>query len=267
MNCIVCDSNKAVNLYADLKIKKCECGHCYYDNDLNIEEIKHIYSKEYFSGQEYSNYKADKVVIERNFKKKISKLFKYRKDGKLLEIGSAFGFFLELADQFYNVTGYEISAYAADYACKALNLNVKNSDFLTDNIEQSSFDMVCMYDTIEHLKYPNLYLNKVYDILKDDGYLIISTGDINSILAKIMGKYWRLIHPPSHIHYFSKYSLIQLLNNYNFKVIDIEYIGLWRSFMQLFDEFFKLKELSKFIPGSFYLNTFDIMEITAKKDK
>jgi hypothetical protein len=88
-----------------------------------------------------------------------------------------------------------------------------------------------------------------------------------------MSEKWRLIHPPTHIHYFSKKNLEQLLARCNFKVLHVSYPLIYRSARQIFYFMFLLnKKPSKLlekihaaIPESFYipLNTFDIMFMKA----
>ena len=113
-------------------------------------------------------------------------------------------------------------------------------------------------------------------MLKPNGHLFITTGDIDSKLAKSQGSRWRMIHPPSHLQYFSKNTLTKLLNSKGFEVIDVKYPGYWRSLGQILHGLFILGSNDKesimyillriVVPKRFglYLNTYDIMLVTAK---
>ena len=62
------------------------------------------------------------------------------------------------------------------------------------------------------------YLSKAYSETKAGGYIVITTGDISSLLAKIQRNNWRMIHPPTHLHYFSKRTLTKLLERIGYYV-------------------------------------------------
>lgn len=264
MICSVCQSTKATPLWPQIQIVKCECGHIYYNENLSKEQLSELYTGNYFKGEEYSNYLADKTVIQKNFVNRVKLLQKLQPQGKLLEIGSAYGFFLELAAKNYDVEGYEICEEAAKYASENLHLNVHWKDFLLANIPTDK-DIVCMFDCIEHLPHPELFIQKISTVLKTNGKLMITTGDINKLIPKMRGKKWRLIHPPTHIHYFSFDSLKRLLEKNGFRIVHKGYPGVYRSFNQLATSLLKTKEPVKSLPGYFWLNTFDIMEVVAEK--
>ena len=60
-----------------------------------------------------------------------------------------------------------------------------------------------MWDTIEHLKRPDLFVQKAAADLRPGGLIALTTGDIGSLNARLRGARWRMIHPPTHLHYFS----------------------------------------------------------------
>ena len=148
-------------------------------------------------------------------------------------------------------------------------------DFLKWNIKSVKYDIVCMWDTIEHLKRPDLFIKKINKVLKKDGLFALTTGDISSKIAKLRGKKWRLIHPPTHVHYFSRKTLVNLLTINDFEVVYVGYPGFYRSLDNVFYNIFvlrlKLEFLYKFFKKtfifktSFYFNTYDIMYVIAKK--
>ena len=267
ITCVVCGESDSEILYPSLKINRCRCGHIYYTGGLGEEEIKNLYSEDYFMGGEYADYKNDKNVIQRNFRNRLKVVKRYISNGKLLEIGSAYGFFLDLAREIFDVIGYEMCSEAAECARSELKLDVRDTDFVKENLGNKIFDVVCLWDCIEHLPSPQLFIEKINTLLKLGGYLFITTGDIGSLLPRIQGKAWRLIHPPTHVHYFSRKSITNLLKHFQFEVIEVRYPGIWRSNRQLVAELFKLKKLARYIPGCFWLNTFDIMEVIAKKQE
>ena len=230
MRCIVCGNQKMDIIDKIPGLVKCACcGYVCADMKFSYAELKQFYSEKYFNGEEYTNYLSDADIHRRNFLRRISRLEKTAGSLKGLdvyEIGSAYGIFLDVIKGICNTAeGIDISTDAVEYAVKKYCVKVKSGDYLKEDILSKSVDMVCMWDTIEHLSEPHKYIEKINDHLKNRGYLILTTGDIGSINARVRGKKWRQIHPPTHLHYFSKNTMIHLLENYGFEVVDISYPG------------------------------------------
>lgn len=223
--CIVCGGRLVSGSLQGLLV--CErCGFITTDLEISEEEIKRLYSANYYNGEEYANYILDKFIIQKNFKKRLKHIEKYlnnTREAKLFEIGCAYGFFLQVAGQkFDKVAGIDISSEAITYARNTLKMEAYAGDFLAfENNE--IYDVVCMWDTIEHLQSPELYIEKIYRILGNNGLICITTGDIGSLNARIRGQKWRQIHPPTHLHYFSRKTLKELLERKGFKVLNVSY--------------------------------------------
>lgn len=275
--CLICESQ-----LKDCKLKgllKCE-GCNFITTNLNItdEELRNLYKREYFNGEAYGDYISDKKEIQKNFEARWKVLRKFIDspiNKNLFEIGCAYGFFLELMkDKFNVVSGIDISVDAINYARNELNLPVTSGDFLSYEMGRK-FDVFCMWDTIEHLKNPHLFLEKISNNINKDGLLAITTGDIESLNAKIRGNKWRIIQPPHHLHYFSQKTLTQLMKNNGFEIVYVGYPGIYRS---LRDAFYITLVLKNNMPKSYeilkrtgltklncYLNTFDVMYIIGRK--
>lgn len=210
------------------------CGMIVADISLSDEDINNLYSEKYFMGAEYTDYVADRQLHISNFKRKINRIKKIVgsiEKKKIFEIGCAYGFFLKtIENQCESAIGIDISQDAIEYANKCEKVNAISGDFL-DYSESSIYgdlcgapNIVCMWDVIEHLTKPREYLEKAYNLLDEDGYICITTGDMGSLNARIRGRKWRQIHPPTHLSYFSKKTLYMLLENVGFEVCDVSYL-------------------------------------------
>jgi SAM-dependent methyltransferase len=197
---------------------------------------------------------------------------------KLLEIGSAYGFFLEVARRRFAARGIDITREGCEYAKQRLGLEVLCADFMSVDFPSEYAEIVCMWDTIEHLARPDLYVEKIARIISPKGLLCITTGDIESIMARLRKGKWRLIHPPTHLYYFSRRSLGKLLGKFGFKIIYAEHCGFYRSLEQMTYGLFYLnkgkgskaiyKGLSKLpvMNRSVYVNLGDILYVIAERD-
>ncbi len=279
-HCNLCKSSKKIELFLknNIPIVKCpQCGLVYADIDVIEEKLTVSFDHDYFFGREYLNYIDEKKALQKNFKKYISLINQYSGGGELLEIGSAYGFFLELAKQHWNVTGIEISKEACAY-CEndTSNVNIICGDFYTLPLKENFYDVVCMWSTLEHLVDPFSCIRKINRVLKKEGIFCFTTCDIDSLLPKLQGKKWRWFYPPSHLFYYSTSTLKKFLSANNFDMIDVRRIGVYRSLDLILYTLFYLNKnpfprtlysiLKKLKPiDMLYINTFDIVFVVGKK--
>lgn len=204
-------------------------SHISVDCNLTDDELYRLYGKDYWKGKEYTDYLADERLTRKRIKGSIKILEKYlpvKESFRIFEIGCAYGFFLDECRKKWNcnVSGIDVSESALEYAKNKLYLDVIKGDYITYHLpNEGKIDIIAMWDTIEHLRNPDDFVKKAHHDLNHNGILIISTGDMGSFNAKMRGKKWRQYHPPTHLHYFSRKSLIALLEANGFEVLDVTY--------------------------------------------
>ncbi|MFH0731769.1 MAG: class I SAM-dependent methyltransferase [Candidatus Omnitrophota bacterium] len=139
--------------------------------------------------------------------------------GRMLDIGCGAGFLLSAAAaKGWDAKGIELNKFFADFARERLKINVIGETAEKVDLEPDYFDVITMWDSLEHLLDPYLVLSKAHRWLKKGGYIFINTPDINSILAKIFKSKWWFIES-MHLYYFNP----QMINMY-FKKIGFEYL-------------------------------------------
>ncbi len=188
------------------------------------ERVDDIYSIDYYKSTGegksfgYSNYEQDKEPMRNIFVKSLHTLDQIAPVKSVFDIGAATGYFLDLAKQLgWKTAGSEISAYAANQAT-AKGHQVWQGELPQLEIGEK-FGVVTMWDVLEHLRDPHGYLQKVNNLLHDDGLLLINTIDRQSLWARLWGRYWNMIIPPEHLVYYSKVGLQKLLEQNGFRVI------------------------------------------------
>ena len=167
-----------------------------------------------------------------------------------MEIGSAYGFFLNLAkNRFKTVFGIDISQSGVDYAREQLKLNACNEDFLKHDFLDERFDVVCLWDTIEHLRDPHLYLEKASRLMTKGGLIAITTGDIQSVNARWRKEKWRFATSPRRMAalFFKKSRYIVCSSAMASKVIYNKYCGFYRSIDNIAYNILILRNRKKFI--------------------
>lgn len=261
--------------FAHLRIHRCpRCGLVFHDCDVNAEVL---YQGSYFKGEEYLNYPAEKLVLQRNFAGYIRHLRRWSAGGRLLEIGCAYGFFLEMARCYWSdVRGTDVTAEGIAHAKSFLGTAVRQGDFLTMEDDPMPYDVVCLWDTLEHLSHPVQTITKAARSLKRGGILALTTGDLGSWMARFRGERWRLIHPPTHLFYFSKATLTLALRSAGLEILEMTPVGYSRSFRAMLYRIFALNgKKSAWIyrlltaKGRWdfpvYLNLFDILFVAARR--
>ncbi len=245
--------------------------------------IREYYDKRFFTGSSkragYYDYEGDRDTEEKNMTMYIKSIQKLKPSGNLLDVGCATGLFMLKAKQAgFNVCGVDVSEYAVKIAKKRFNKGVIKSSIERVTFPKQKFDVVVMFDLIEHLKDPRKVLERIRIFMKDDGILVINTGDADSFTRRLQGKDWHYFIPPQHFFYFSRKTLDRLLKESGFQVKKIERKGKWLTLRYLFHLARQIQNdtighlgfalVARNILGKIpvYLNLFDNMTVYAIKD-
>ena len=151
-----------------------------------------------------------------------------------LDLGCGNGFLTNHISTFFKEThGYDVSESGINLAKKRNNLNVKY--FLTDknlsNIEKNYYDIVTLLEVIEHVYDPHEFLVNIKSKMKKKGKIIISTpfhGYFKNLAIALTNKFDHQFNPlwlHGHIKFFSKRTIIQILEDNGFKINTIYYSG------------------------------------------
>lgn len=203
--------------------KKCAtCGLVCIDPQPTDEELNAIYEYGYFNdwGNE-SDYKACKI---KNFEYILNNLPIFLKPkSKVLDVGAATGIFVELLEQQgYDAYGVELSKDGyAECIKKVSSEKIVNSFFETadfsEHLETSKFSCIFMCDFLEHVRDPNVVLQKAASLLENGGYITLHVPNVKSIFQKILGKRWEF-YTTDHLFYYSRETLKMLLEKNGFIV-------------------------------------------------
>lgn len=247
------------------------CSLVFFDGAVDAAAL---YSPAYFQGEEYLDYLSDKAILQRNFASRVADLAALKPAGRLFEVGSAYGFFLELAARHWQVRGVDITPDGVRHAREVLGLDATESDFLALPDEPAAYDLICLWDTIEHLEHPMRYLERAARWLKPGGLLAITTGDLDSAMSRFRRERWRMIHPPTHLYYFSAATLGDAVQRCGLDVRQVTYPGYHRSLRNMVHGLATLGRAPgterppapSFVPDwPIYLNFYDIMFLIAAK--
>ena len=168
------------------------------------------YTEDYFSGGRadgYADYLGAEPVLRREFARSVEFIRRYRNGGRLLELGCAYGFFLQEAARHFDVTGVELAAQAAEHGRRA-GLNVLTGVADAPTLRRiGHVDVIVLFDVLEHLPQPRETLALCHEQLNPGGIIVITTGDFGSAVARLSGAKWRLMTPPQHLWFFTPESV------------------------------------------------------------
>jgi len=157
-----------------------------------------------------------------------------RPPGQLLDVGCATGSFLSLAKQTgWECRGVEVSSFAAAQARERTGCEVSNGPFEHAPFANGTFDVVTMWDLLEHLPDPVTALRKAGALLRPAGLLLVNTPNEDSLTRRVArflyhGTGGRLQAPVNrlyhhyHLYYFSAGTLAPLFGQAGFDLIALK---------------------------------------------
>ena len=211
------------------RVVRCKkCGLIYISPRPKAKLVVSGYS--YAKDEQYVSQEKGRIITFGNCLKIVKKM---RGNGRLLDIGAASGIFVKLAaDEGYDALGIEPSVWMCELAKRLYNANVLPGTLDDTEFEDDSFDIITMWDVLEHVPDPMATLKKVKRILKPGGFLIVNYPNIADPLAKLFGrKWWFLLSV--HLFYFTPETLSsymkhlgfeKTLHKMHFQVLSYEYL-------------------------------------------
>ncbi|OGX24057.1 MAG: hypothetical protein A2Y03_02440 [Omnitrophica WOR_2 bacterium GWF2_38_59] len=171
---------------------------------------------------EDSNYKSEIEGRKKTFQRNLKNVLRFKIKGDLLDVGCALGVFLaEAQKKEWSVSGIEPSEWCVNQCRELFDLqDVVVGTYRNLSCFGRKFDLVTMWDVLEHLDDPLVALKNCADVLNEDGILAFSTVNIGSIYAKILGKRWPWLMK-MHIYYFDKKTIRQYLKKIGFEILEI----------------------------------------------
>ena len=219
--------------YAVIGCSKCVHGWLAPVHKL-VKHIKNdaLYDREYFEGnlkdKGYGNYLQQmpwRIEKSHRLFKQIEGVARYlnlrmNKKPRALDIGSGYGFFRKILDEAkWRHDGIEVSRYAAE-VCKqtyGYNTFVGRIDEYRKRC-MASYDLITLWDVIEHLKDPINQLKHIFALLKTEGICVMRTPNLMAVERDIFGPHYHSLKR-EHLHYFSAESLVSALNQDGLKTL------------------------------------------------
>lgn len=156
---------------------------------------------------------------ERTFAKSLKIIEKHTQTrGDLLDVGTAGGSFLAVAKQRgWEVAGCEPNRWLAAWGKEHYGIDIHAGTIFDMQLKDASFDVVTLWDVLEHTPDPKAVLLECRRLLKPGGLLVVNYPDINSLVSRLMGRGWVFLLS-IHLYYFTKETITKMLETNGFKV-------------------------------------------------
>lgn len=162
----------------------------------------------------------------------------------LLDIGCGTGYFLDhMKTHGWQVAGIERDAGARAFSKKNFDLNVHPPDELF-KMGKNRFSVITLWHVLEHVHNLDGYLNRIHELLKEDGVLVLALPNYQSVDAAHYRPFWAAYDVPRHLWHFSPESVEQLANRFRFPIMKKICMPLDAFYVSMLSEKYRENKLS-----------------------
>ncbi len=226
-NCPLCDHKHISDLYLNVNgftITRCHaCGLVFVKERLTTNELIEYYNRT--DGADYIYADPRNTENLSYYFRKLGKIIEQKiPTGRILDVGCSAGYFLDVMNNWERY-GIEIPSTWADMAQKKYGNNIHIGTLEDSNYPDEYFDVITLQDVFDHLTNPLESLELCKRILKTGGMIIIKVHNIECLYARLTGRNFYAIIPPSHLYYYSKNTLKLALEKSGFSFDTSAFIG------------------------------------------
>ena len=239
--CPLCqkDVSRDFPIYYEFQLKRyqarqcSECTFVFLDPRLTAEELRFLYSDEYFlhDGADFgahsaSDYETAAIKGSVKFPEILGWIRRFKPSGDFFEIGCGMGYFLDYARrQGYNASGIEYAELGVRSCREKFGLDVKRSSLEEFSPPSNRYDIIFMGDVLEHLVQPLEMLTKARGMLKTSGVVALEIPSMfNSLAGRAAIAGYRLLNiqkkmalPPYHVNEFTPKTLRSIILRAGFR--------------------------------------------------
>jgi len=190
------------------------CGLVATNPKLPPEKLAELYS-DVVDETYVANIPARVHTFEYNFKRVLGYL---PKASKLLDVGSYYGVFLDVARRYgYSVAGVEPSKAASDFARKTYNLKIHTGTLADFPDTSARYEVITSWDVMEHFFSPMAELARISEHTAQGGIFTFCTLNWDNWYARLMGERWPWLMD-MHLYYFDDKIIEEMLRRNGFKL-------------------------------------------------
>ena len=204
-------------LLVDRLVRCRQCGLEYVNPRPRGTDIVEAYSQ----GDD-PTYVSQVEARERTFGDAVARIEALQPGGRrLLDVGTAAGAFLAAARaRGWDVEGCEPNRWMAEWGSKHYGLNIRAGELFDQDYAPGSFNVVTLWDVIEHTPDPSAVIRRVAELVAPGGLLVVNYPDRGSWLARVLGRRWPFLSSV-HLYYFTRRTITRLLEMHGFTIVEM----------------------------------------------
>ncbi len=226
-DCLLCGSGELRPAFSEPPYTVLRCGGCglgFVSPRLDEAGLTGIYADDSYWRSDspktrgYHDYRADEPLYLRTFHKRLGYALRGGVGGegvrRALDVGCAAGFCMAaLRERGFETYGVEVSEAIGAHARDHFGFGdaVHFGTLETVPHPDDSFDLITMWDVVEHVPDPPALLRKAHALLRPGGRLVLETQDIDSRFARLLGPRWHHYKHAEHIYHFTPATVRELL--------------------------------------------------------
>ncbi len=174
---------------------------------------------ESYAAGEDPTYASQLEAREQTFDRALSRIERLLPErGSVLDVGTAAGAFLAVAQRRgWVVHGCEPNLWLAALGTDRYGIPIEPGDLSRQKYSPGSFDLITLWDVIEHTPDPKAVIARCRELLKPGGLLVINFPDIGSTPARALGRLWPFLSSV-HLYYFDRRTIGRLLEADGFHI-------------------------------------------------
>ena len=221
ISCPVCNGGDFVELFKKLDepfVKCVNCGLVLINPRPVYAQVLDTYDNDY--SLTYANKAKKKMRRVRRWINRVKKGYVHQ--GRWLDVGCSVGFVVMAAEEAgFEGHGVDVQSWGIDYGSNVLKLNHLRCGILEEQAYPDNyFDVISLYDVIEHVPDLNRTVTELKRILNQDGIIDIITPDIDHWRVPKPLSEWKEIKPSEHLYYFNNKTLTRLLDKHGLTIIN-----------------------------------------------
>jgi SAM-dependent methyltransferase len=224
-SCWICGAAAAPDArYAGLPLVRCGgCGFLFAPV-RPADELHRLYTTEYFDAYPGGRaYDADEAQRRHEAAVRLRWLQGYARSGRLLEVGSASGWFLGHArDAGFVVEGVEPAAEVANAAAERWGVRVQAATAEGAALPTGELDVVVAWHALEHIAAPAGVLERLRAALRPGGLLMIEVPNVESVASRAHGASWFHLDLAHHVGHYAPSTLAELLRRTGFTPVQVD---------------------------------------------
>jgi 2-polyprenyl-3-methyl-5-hydroxy-6-metoxy-1,4-benzoquinol methylase len=208
----------AFGLPGEFHLVSCRrCGLLYLNPRPSADELADYYPasyRPYKKAIEDERWSLMRTMRRRNIRRRrlTAEAHAPRQPGSVLDVGCSTGVFLaEMRDAGWQVTGIELSEQATAYARQRYGLEVIQGSLQDADLPAETFDVITLWDVLEHTYNPLNTLQHAHHLLRDGGVVVATVPNYDSLDRWIFRSTWVGFDVPRHLTVFTSDTLCQLL--------------------------------------------------------